>query len=91
MKSKSKDAPETHARIETLRLRLPAGDARTAKALAAAVAARLAARAGELGGLAGGETVRVRVNTSASPSPERLAETIAGKVLHTSAERRGGR
>jgi hypothetical protein len=91
MTRKSKDGPETHARIETLRLRLPAGDARTAKALAAAVAARLAARAGELGGVAGGGTTRVRVNVSASASPERLAETVAGKILHTSAERRGGR
>ena len=31
------DVPETHARIDVLRLRIPACDARTAKALAAAV------------------------------------------------------
>jgi hypothetical protein len=85
------DLPETHARIEILRLRIPAGDARTAKALATAVAARLAETAGELGVVAGGETVRVRVRASASTRPERLAETIAGRILQAPAERRRGR
>jgi hypothetical protein len=83
--------PETHARIGALRLRMPAGDARTAKALAAAVAAELAERAGELGVVAGGETVRVRVRASASMRPEPLAETIAGGILQPPAEGRRGR
>jgi hypothetical protein len=85
------DVPETHARIDVLRLRIPACDARTAKALAAAVAARLAERAGELGVVAGGETVRVHVRASASTRPERLAETIAGRILQPPAEGRRGR
>jgi hypothetical protein len=85
------DVPETHARIDALRLRIPAGDARTAKALAAAVAARLAERAGELGVIAGGETVRVRVRASAPTRPERLAETVAGRILHPPAKERRGR
>ena len=91
MRSGPKDLPETYARIDTLQLRMPAGDARTAKALAAAVAARLAERAGELGVVAGGETVRVRVRASASTRPERLAETIAGRILQPPAEGRRGR
>lgn len=91
MKPGPKDVTETHARIETLRLRMPAGDARTAKALAAAVAAKLAERAGELGVVADGETVRVRVRASASMPPERLAQTIAGTIVQPPAERRRGR
>lgn len=91
MRPGPKDVAETHARIGTLRLRMPAGDARTAKALATAVAARLAATAGELGVVAGEETVRVRVRASASMRPERLAETIAGRVVQPPAERRRGR
>jgi hypothetical protein len=91
MRPGPRDAPGTHARIETLRLRMPAGDARTAKALATAVAARLAETAGRLGVVAGGETVRVRVRASASMRPERLAETIAGRILQPPAERRRGR
>lgn len=84
-----RDGAQTHARIATLRLRLPAGDARTAAALATAVAARLAERAGELGVVAGGETVRVRA--SASTQPDRLAETIAAEIVAPPARRRGGR
>jgi len=80
-----------HARVETLRLRLPAGDARMAKALASDVAARLAQRAGELGVVAGGETVRVRIQASASMRPEDLADAIAGMILLPPAERRRGR
>jgi hypothetical protein len=91
MKPGPQDVPETHAHIETLRLQMPAGDARTAKALATAVAARLAETAGELGVVAGGETVRVRVRASGSMLPERLAETIAGRILQPPAERRRGR
>jgi hypothetical protein len=87
MRQGPEDLPETHARIETLRLRMPAGDARTAKALAVAVAARLAERAGELGVVDGGETVRVRVRASAATRPERLAETVAGGILQPPAER----
>jgi hypothetical protein len=87
MRPGPEDLPETHARIETLRLRMPAGDARTAKALAGAVAARLAERAGELGVVAGGETVRFRVRASSATRPERLAETIAGRILQPPAER----
>jgi hypothetical protein len=83
--------PGTHVRIEALRLRLPAGTARTAKALATAVAASLAERAGELGALAGAETVRVRVSTPAPGRHERLAETIAGGIVQPPAERRRGR
>jgi hypothetical protein len=88
MRPGPEELPGTHARIESLRLRLPAGDARTAKALAAAVAARLAERAGELGVVAGGETVHVRVRASSATRPERLAETIAGRILQPPAERR---
>jgi hypothetical protein len=91
MRPGPEELPETHARIETLRLRMPAGDARTARALALAVAARLAERTGELGVVAGGETVRVRVTASASTRPERLAETVAGRILQPPAERRRGR
>jgi hypothetical protein len=91
MRPGPKDVTETHARIEILRLRMPAGDARTARALATAVAARLAETAGELGVVAGEETVRVRVRASASMRPERLAETIAGRVVQPPAERRRGR
>lgn len=87
MRPGPEELPGTHARIESLRLRLPAGDARTAKALAAAVAARLAEGAGKLGVVAGGETVRVRVRASSATRPERLAETIAGRILQPPAER----
>jgi hypothetical protein len=91
MRPEPEERPGTHARIESLRLRLPAGDARTAKAVAAAVAARLAERAGELGVVAGGETVRVRVTASSATLPERLAETIAGRILQPPAERQRAR
>ncbi|MDT5262948.1 MAG: hypothetical protein QOC61_1952 [Acidobacteriota bacterium] len=90
MKVRSKGVPVTHARIETLCLRVPAGDARSAKALASAVASRLALRAGDLKGVAGQGTVSVRVRVPASVSRERLAETIAGKIAtHAETEKRG--
>lgn len=87
-----KDAPATHARIETLRLRVPGMGGHTARAVAAAVAQRLALRAGELGSVAAaGETARVRVRASASMSTESLAEKIAGEILRPADERRGRR
>jgi hypothetical protein len=91
MKDKPQGGPVTRARIGTLRLRVPAESVGSAKALAAAVASRLARRAGELGGVAAGETVRVRVRASAPMSSERLAETIAGKVLEPASGKRGRR
>ena len=75
-------APVTRARIGTLKLRVAAGDARSVKALAMAVASRLALRVGSLGTLAGQETVRARVNASASMSRERVADSIADEVAN---------
>ena len=93
MKVSSKGGPEggpvTRVRVGRLRLRIPAGDARSAKALAAAVASRLASRADELAVHDGRESVRVRVNAPASGSRESLADSIAEGV--TGAGRRGGR
>lgn len=74
MKVSPKGGPVTHARIESLRLRVPAGDARSAKALAMAVASRLALRVGDLVGVAGRETIRARVTAPASMSRESLAD-----------------
>lgn len=93
MKARPKGGPVTHVRIETLRLRVPAGDARSARALATAVASRLALRAGDLAGVAGLGTVRLRVKatSAATMSRERLAETIVGKIATPSAEKRGKR
>jgi hypothetical protein len=92
MKVSSKGAPAvTHVRIERLRLRLPAGDARSAKALAQAVAARLALRAGELEGVAGEASVRARVKATASASTETLADAVVEKIAGTRAAKRGGR
>ena len=92
MKVSSKGAAAvTRVRIERLRLRLPAGDARSAKALAHAVAARLAQRAGDLEGVAGEAPVRVRVRAAASASAETLAERVVGEIAGTRAAKRGGR
>jgi hypothetical protein len=91
MRARPKDGPVTHARIETLRLRVPAGDARSARALASAVASRLALRAGELKGVAGLGSVSMRVKVPASVSRERLAETIVGKIANPAADKRGKR
>lgn len=84
------DRPERHVRIETLRLRMTTGDARTARSLAAAVAAELAGRAEELGAVTGDETVRVRV-TDPAARPQRLAQAITGRILRPPAERQGER
>lgn len=74
---------DTHARIERLRLRVPAGDARSAKALAMAVASRLASRVGELGSGAGRETVRTRVMAPAAVSRGLLADSIVGEIANS--------
>jgi hypothetical protein len=93
MKVSSKGAAAvTRVRIERLRLRVPAGDARSAKALAHAVAARLAQRAGDLEGVAGEASVRARVRATASASTESLADAVVEKIAGTRAEKkRGGR
>lgn len=82
-------APVTRTRIGTLKLRIAAGDARSAKALAMAVASRLALRVGNLGALSGRETVRARVTTTASMSRELMADSIANEIANPRV--RGGR
>lgn len=81
----------TRVRIERLRLRVPAGDAGSAKALARAVATELALRARELEGLAGRETVNARVAAVHPLSPARLADAIVGGIAHPQAGKPGGR
>jgi hypothetical protein len=75
--------PGTRARIEILRLRVPAGDARSAKALAMTLAPRLASRVGELGSGAGREPVRTRVTAPAAVSRGRLADSIVGAIANS--------
>lgn len=75
-------APVTRARIGSLKLRVAAGDARSAKALAMAVASRLALRVGGLGALAGRETVSARVTATASMSRDRMADSIADEIAN---------
>ena len=58
--------PVTHARIESLRLRIPASDARSAKALAAEVASKLALRVQDLGGAASQGTIQTRITSSSA-------------------------
>jgi hypothetical protein len=76
-------APGIRARIESLRLRVPAGDARSAKALAMAVASRLASRVGELGSGAGREMVRTRVMAPAAVSRGLLADSIVAEIANS--------
>ncbi len=94
MKVSSK-RPETRVRVERLRLRIPEGDARSAKALASAVAQRLAARVEDLAANAGPEArlgaVRVTVKAPAGSSRERLADSIADGVAAPRGGRGGGR
>lgn len=80
----------TRVRIECLRLRVPASDARTAKALAMAVASGLALRARDLEGVAGRETVRARVTAPNSNSCDLLASSIVGKIVNPQAEKPRG-
>lgn len=75
-------APVTRARIGSLKLRVAAGDARSAKALAMTVASRLALRVDGLGGLAGQETVRARITAKASMSRETMADSIADQIAN---------
>ncbi|MEX2261856.1 MAG: hypothetical protein WD696_07880 [Bryobacteraceae bacterium] len=74
--------PVTRARIGSLKLRVAAGDARSAKALAMAVASRLALRVDGLGALAGRETVRARVTARPSMSREAMADSIADEIAN---------
>lgn len=91
MKVSSKGGSVTRVRVERLRLRIPAGDARSAKSLAQAVASRLAAHAEDLAPHAGRDAVRVRVNAPASGSREALADSIADGVAGPRSGRGGGR
>ncbi len=81
----------THLRIECLRLRVPAFDARAAKALAMAVASGLASRARDLEGVAGRETVRARIIASNRTSRDRLARAIAAGIANPQSEKQGRR
>jgi hypothetical protein len=81
----------TRVRVGRLRLRIPAGEARDAKALAAAVASRLALRTDELAAHDGQASVRVRVNAPAAGSRETLADSIAEGIAGARTPRRGGR
>ncbi|HEX7177274.1 MAG TPA: hypothetical protein VF240_18600 [Pyrinomonadaceae bacterium] len=87
----AKAAAVTRVRIERLRLRLPAGDARSAKTLAQAIASRLALRAGDLEGFAGEASLRARVKAPASSSTESVADAVVGKIAGTRGQKRGGR
>lgn len=76
----------TRARIGSLRLRVPGGDARTGKTLAMAVASTLALRAGEL---AGAETLRARITTPGPLSRDLLVHSIVGAILNPRVETKG--
>ena len=91
MRVSSKEGPVTRVRIERLRLRIPAGDARDARSLAQAVASRLASRAEDLAQHDGRDAVRVRVNAPASGSREALAERVADGIAGPRSGRGGGR
>jgi hypothetical protein len=91
MKVSSKGGGVTRVRVERLRLRIPAGDARSAKALAQAVASRLASRAEDLAQHDGRERLRVRVNAPASGSREALADRVADGIAGPRSGRGGGR
>lgn len=90
MSERPRDAGrDTHARIRTLRLRVPGTDVRSAKALASAVASQLALRAGELRGGAGQETIRATVRSPAATSRESLTNSIVDAITKRRAA--GGR
>ncbi len=91
MKVSSKEGGVTRVRVERLRLRIPAGDARDARSLTRAVASRLAARAEDLAQHDGRDAVHVRVNAPASGSSEALADRVADVVAGPRPERGGGR
>jgi hypothetical protein len=78
MNSQAKGAGVARARIGSLKLRVPGGGQRSAKALALDVAARLAARVDELGALANRETIRV--TAAASLSREPMAAAIVDQI-----------
>ena len=85
------DRPVTHVRIRSLRLRVSAGEARSAKALATAVVSKLASRVGDLSGAAGREVLRTRVMAPASASQGRLADAIVENITSGRAGKTGGR
>ena len=91
MKVSSREGPVTRVRIERLRLRIPAGDARDAKSLAQAVATRLASRAEDLAQHDGRDSLRVRVNAPASGSRDALADRVADGIAGPRTERGGRR
>ena len=81
--------PVTHARIESLRLRIPASDARSAKALAVEVASKLALRVQDLGGAASQGTIQTRITAPRSMAKGTLADSIVNGIANRSAS--GGR
>lgn len=91
MKVTSKGASETRVRIERLRLKVPAGDEHSARALARAVASGLASRAEDLAGLSGAGAVRLRVKSPASASRASLADSIAEGIAGARSGGRGRR
>jgi hypothetical protein len=83
--------PVMHVRIRSLRLRVSAGEARAAKALATTVVSKLALRVGDLSGTAGREVLRTRVMAPASASQGRLADAIVENITSGRAGKTGGR
>ena len=76
--------PVTHARIESLRLRIPASDARSAKALAVEVASKLALRVQDLGGAASPGTIQTRITAPRSMAKGVLADSIVNGIANRS-------
>jgi hypothetical protein len=76
--------------ISSLRLRVPGTSAQGGRRLAQAVADRLAAQAGELQP-GDGQTLRIRVQASSSPSSNALAEAIARAIANARRTTRSGR
>jgi hypothetical protein len=69
------------ARIGTLRLRIPTGDRRFAKALATAVASRLALHVGERGPDANGLARTVQANAPRSTQATTWAASIVDGIV----------
>jgi hypothetical protein len=68
------------ARIANLRLRVPAMDMRSAKALAMEVSSKLALRVHDLSGLPAQETTRMRMAAPRSMAKGTLADSIVDRI-----------